>query len=299
MPIQTKTSAPLCPVTDWANLELPNAWPDELNWKRPSSFALLLRKVTGKARARVVLPAGLPNAEHIPKYVLQEFHNLPNGNYSKRIGRGYAHGFDHVMLGSLKKGRQHIAAALQGAEKALDLGCGAGHMGAALHEAGIKQIWGLDPSPYLLQIAAEKYPYLQLIHGVGETIDLPDASMDAISVCFVFHEIPPRYLKQVLSELQRVLKPGGKIAVIEPSKVQWTDSTWALWRQYGWRGVYFKFMAFRVFEPFVEAWHKQDFPALLAEYGFEVEQDESGCPFRFVVAHRQVPIAPTLEKNPS
>lgn len=282
----TKTSLSIDPVADWAKLELPNAWPDELNWTLPSSLGLIVRKLAGKSRERVVLPAGIPNADIIPKYVLQEFHNLPNGNYSKRIGRGYANGFDHAMLGTLKQGRKQVAEALRGAQNVLDLGCGAGHMAAALRSVGVEHIWGLDPSPYLLQIAAEKYPYVKFIHGVGEHIALPDASLDAVSVCFVFHEIPPRYLKQVLAELQRVIKPGGKIAILEPSKEQMNTTAWQLWRKYGWRGVYFKIMAIRVFEPFVDAWHKQDFPALLLAHGFQLAHDHSGCPFRLVVAQR-------------
>jgi hypothetical protein len=51
-----------------------------------------------------------------------------------------------------------------------------------------------------------------------------------------------------------------------------------------WRGLYFKWLANHVYEPFVEAWHKQDLHALLAEYGFKLETDEHGCPLRFVVS---------------
>lgn len=271
---------------DWAAQDLPNAWPDLINWLHPRSLWMVANKVTGRSRGRVVLPPDLPGMERIPKYVLQEFHNLPNGNYSKRICQGYARSFEPMMLGTLSQGRERLAQALKGAEQVLDLGCGSGGSMPVLRAAGIRSVWGIDPSPYLLQLAAKLNPGAQLIHGVGEDIPVPDASMDGVNVCFVFHEIPPQHLRRVLSELQRIVKPGGKLAVLEPSVVQMSASAWQLWRGFGWRGLYFKWLAGHVFEPFVAAWHKQDFQALLREHGFEVLEDDTGCPFRFVLAQR-------------
>ena len=280
------------PPQDWATLELPDAWPDVLPWLRPAAWKLMLGKISGKTRARVVLPPGMPGSERIPRYVLQEFHNLPNGNYSKRICRGYSRGFDHAMLGSLHQGRGQLAAALAGCRRVLDLGCGSGRTMAVLRAAGIPEVIGLDPSPYQLQLAAAANPGAHLIQGVGEDIDLPDASVDGICVCFVFHEIPPTYLRRVLAEMARISQPGATLAVLEPSAVQWQASSSQMLRTHGLRGLYFRLLARRVFEPFVAAWHKQDFPALLREFGFELVEDSSGCPFRFVVARRSAALPP-------
>lgn len=269
---------------DWATVELPDAWPDALNWKNPLTVWGFWRRVLSRQRGPVLLPAGLPGAQSIPKYVLQEFHNLPNGNYSKGVSRGYSWGFDLAMLGCMKAGRQRLAQSLCGAERALDIGCGAGHMAAALQSAGIPEVWGLDPSPYLLQRAARRYPGIPWQQGVAESSGLPGASFDAISACFVFHEIPPRYLPQVLAELRRILRPGGRLALLEPSAVQVSTPVFRLWRRFGWRGLYFKWLASHAFEPFVAAWHAQNVPALLAAQGFTVLKDETGCPFRFVLA---------------
>lgn len=274
---------------DWAAQDLPNAWPDLINWLHPRSLWMVATKVTGRSRGRVVLPPDLPGMERIPKYVLQEFHNLPNGNYSKRICQGYARSFEPMMLGTLRQGRERLARALEGARHVLDLGCGSGGSMPVLRAAGASSIWGIDPSPYLLQLAAQLDPEARLIHGVGEDIPLPDASLDGVNVCFVFHEIPPQHLRRVLSELQRIVKPGGRLAVLEPSVMQMSASAWQLWRGFGWRGLYFKWLARHVFEPFVAAWHKQDFKALLRAHGFEVLEDDTGCPFRFVLAQRVRP----------
>lgn len=271
---------------DWAAVELPDAWPDRLDWKHPLTGLRLMRQALGHSRARVQLPDGLPGADGIAKYILQEFHNLPNGNYSKRISAGYARGFDRVMIGSMAHGRARIVQALAGARQVVDLGCGGGHTAAALKAGGISDVTGIDPSPYLLQFAAKTYPGVRWRQGLAERTGLPDASVDGVAMCFLLHEVPPRYLLQVLAEVRRILRPGGRLAVLEPSPEQWRLSVWQVLRRYGWRGLYFKWLSQRAFEPFLEPWHKQDFGTRLAEHGFRVESDDSGCPFRFVLAVR-------------
>lgn len=273
-------------VEDWSRVALPCAWPDTTPWWRPVMAWRLLRKFVGGQRERVRLPERLPGAERLPRYLLLEFHNLPNGNYSHRITRGYARGFDHAMLGSLRHGRRRVAEALRGANCALDLGSGAGHLAAAMRAAGLHDVWALEPSPYLLRLAAQRHPGVRFVHGCGEDSDLPDAQFDAVGISFVLHEIPPSYLRQLCAELRRITRPGARIAILEPSPLQWRQSAWSLWRSHGWRGVYFRLMALRVYEPFADAWHKLDFAALLAEHGFIVTRDEIGCPFRFIVAER-------------
>ncbi|WP_437882978.1 class I SAM-dependent methyltransferase [Pseudomonas sp. LRF_L74] len=271
---------------DWASIELPDAWADQMDWKHLPSLGRVWRTLSGRNHQRVQLPAGVPGADWLPKYVLQEFHNLPNGNYSKCFSRGYAQGFDKVMLGTLTGGRKRVADALRGAASALDLGCGAGRQAQALKDAGIGEVWGLDPSPYLLQHAARSHQGIQWVQGLAERTRLADGQFDAIAVCFVFHEIPPMYLRKALQELARITRPGARLAVLEPSPLQWARGYAWLWRHYGWRGAYFRALAKRAYEPFAEAWHRQDFAALLAEVGFELIEDETGCPFRFFLAQR-------------
>lgn len=271
---------------EWANVSLPDAWPDRVQWWHPRQWPRLWRKVSGAQRERVRLPEHLPGAEKLPRYLLLEFHNLPNGNYSRRICRGYARGFDTAMLGTLVEGRKRIAETLRGARRALDLGSGAGHLAHAMRDAGLREVWGLEPSPYLLNIAAQANPEVTWKHGVGEDSGLPDAHFDAVGICFVLHEIPPAYLRKLVAELQRITVPGARLAVLEPSPLQWRRGMWAMWRSHGWRGAYFRLLALRVFEPFADAWHKLDFATLLAQHGFELETDETGCPFRFIVARR-------------
>ena len=273
-------------AVDWSAVALPDAWPDALPLSNPLVLARLFWRAR-RRRGRVELPESLPGAKRIPSYALLEFHGLPNGNYSKRITRGYARSFDASMLGTLKTARRELARELAPrARRALDLGCGGGHMLRALRDAGAGEVWGVDPSPYLLQLAAEAAPEAHLLHGVAESLDLPDASVDAVSVCFVLHELPARAAEAALREVCRVLAPGGRLGLIEPSPVQWQWSRTRLLRRYGWRGLYFRWLARTVHEPFLKGWHDRDPVNWLESAGFRIDRHQLGCPLRVLLATR-------------
>ena len=269
------------PVPDWANMPLPKSWVDRLDFRKLSSW----RKMFGR-RVPVQLPSELLGRECIPAYALQEFHNLPNGNYSNRLTRGYIKGFDVSMLGRVQPVRQWMAEQLVGAGGAiLDVGTGGGKTAATLAQAGKYDVWGLDPSPYLLKHAATEYPAVKFVQGIAEDLPFPDKRFDAITVCFVFHEIPPKYIAQALQAFSRVLKPGAKVCIAEPSAEQFQPFQWRQWRAWqglfslkGWLTVYFRLLARHVHEPFVPAWHNLDKQACFEKAGFKVLEERLGMP---------------------
>jgi SAM-dependent methyltransferase len=273
------------PAPDWRTIELPDAWPDQVSLRRPRVVWRWLRCLFG-ARQRVELPAGMPGREGVPAYALQAFHNLPNGNFSRRGTRGYIVGFDRAMLGCMAPARRRLAAYLTGARAALDVGTGGGRTAAALSASGIPEVWGIDPSPYMLKHAAREHPGVRFAQGIAEKTGFPDGRFDAIAVCFVLHEIPGRYLRRCLAELHRVLAPGGRIAICEPSGAQLEGGFWRQLRRHGLRRAYFNLVARFVYEPFVRAWHRLDMQARLGAAGFEVTADEQDPPVRFLLARK-------------
>jgi len=262
----------------WAECELPDAWPDQIAVGRPRILWRLLKALFGRKRPLVELPEGLPGADGIPKYVLQEFHGLPNGNYSKRVTAGYSRWFDRAMLGVMTTRRQRVADALKSCGSVLDIGTGGGQLAGLIKSEGVEDVWGLDPSPYLLQHAHRAFPDVHFVQGVAEDMSFSDNRFDGISACFLFHELPPKFAARALQECRRVLRPGGKLYIVEPGAEQSLGRTWDLIKRYGWRGLYFRLLARRVHEPFVPSFHRRDKVALLAEHGFELEVHASDFP---------------------
>jgi ubiquinone/menaquinone biosynthesis C-methylase UbiE len=273
-------------AVDWGTVTLPDAWPDQLDLRRPRHLATYARSWI-RARRKVELPPDLPGAAELPAYLRQEFHHLPNGVYSKRHADAYARWFDRLMLGRTVRARAEIATALASAGSALDVGCGSGALAGAMQAAGIPDVWGIDPSPYLLQLAACRHPRVRFVQGLAERTGFPEARFDGVGACFVFHELPPRAADAALAELRRILVPGGRLVIAEPSPVQFHVRDWpALARRAGRRGLYFAMMAKWMYEPFVAGWHRRDVAAWLGSHGFRLLGDERGMPIRLVSAVR-------------
>lgn len=272
-------------VPDWTSVQLPDSWVDQLKLQHPWNLLKLLRRILSK-RQRVQLPDGMPGRDILPKYLLQEFHHLPNGNYSKQFTHGYVTGFDRMMLGTMRLVRGHLARRMEDCFSVLDVGTAGGHMAAALSAEGIEDVWGLDPSPYLLQHAARRLPQVKFIQGMAEQIPFSDARFDGVAACFVLHEMPPKKILAALREFARVIKPGGLLAICEPSSEQINTTAWHLSRKHGWRGAYFGWLARFVHEPFLRAWHCINLPGELAAAGFTCVATEERFPSRIVLARR-------------
>jgi ubiquinone/menaquinone biosynthesis C-methylase UbiE len=54
-----------------------------------------------------------------------------------------------------------------------------------------------------------------LLVGNAESIPRPDASFDVVTSIFMFHELAPEVRRTILSECARVLKPGGRLVLVE------------------------------------------------------------------------------------
>jgi ubiquinone/menaquinone biosynthesis C-methylase UbiE len=273
---------------DWAAADLPDAWPDRLRFRDLAVVWHGLSRLWSQKKRPVALPADLPGRDRLPGYLLQEFHHLPNGNFSKTITQSYAFGFDRVMLGTLVAARRAMAHRLASAGRVLDVGTGSGLVAAALREVGVPDVWAIEPSPYLLQHAARENPGLRCVQGVVEDTRLPSHHFAGATACFVFHEIPTERADLALRELHRILKPGARLVLVEPSPQQLRLSSFALWRRYGWRGLYFRLLARRVYEPYLDGWHSRDHRAWFAAHGFDLEEDADRMPWRMLVARTRV-----------
>ena len=105
----------------------------------------------------------------------------------------------------------------------LDVACGTGDLSLALAEGGHAEVVGVDFCRPMLEIAASKtnkrrgdVPFFE-----GDALALPfrDSSFDGTTIAFGLRNLAS--VEDGLKELLRVLKPGGKVAVLEFSKPRW------------------------------------------------------------------------------
>jgi len=85
-----------------------------------------------------------------------------------------------------------------------------------------KKITGIDISDGMLDFGRKKIANLglnetiELVNGDSETINFADNTFDAVTVAFGVRNF--QHLEKGLAEIKRVLKPGGKLVVLEFSK---------------------------------------------------------------------------------
>lgn len=98
----------------------------------------------------------------------------------------------------------------------LDYGCGYGRTCEILNSAGYKNLAGIDSSLEMIRRGNITYPHLTLLQNHGTTLQYPDDNFEAIVLCAVLTCIPDqKEMKDVLSEIERVLKPGGILHMAE------------------------------------------------------------------------------------
>src|SRR5262245_23608994 len=105
----------------------------------------------------------------------------------------------------------------------LDVGCGTGRF-----IDFVKQTWprlpclGVDLSEAYVAEAKrhlKRWCWLNLVVANGEAIPVSDESQDAVTCVFLFHELPPHVRRKIFGEFGRVLKPGGRLVIIDSLQI--------------------------------------------------------------------------------
>lgn len=101
----------------------------------------------------------------------------------------------------------------------LDVACGTGDFAIALAKAGVERVTGVDISQGMLDVGIDKVETLGLnieMHVDDcEHLSIADDTFDAVSVAFGVRNF--EHLQQGLNEMQRVLRPGGLVCIVELS----------------------------------------------------------------------------------
>lgn len=132
-----------------------------------------------------------------------------------------------LSLGLDKRWRRRVIKELGLAPNAriLDVATGTGDLAVELARAAPQgHVIGLDPSTQMLSVADQKMAKLglservSLIEGDAQQLPQVNGEIDAATIAFGIRNVPDR--AQGLRELARVVRPGGRIAVLELSEPQ-------------------------------------------------------------------------------
>ena len=104
-------------------------------------------------------------------------------------------------------------------QRVLDVGCGTGYFGGLLAEAVGQSglVLGIDASAEMIAYATRRRggPNCQFQVGTAESLDLPADQFDVVVSSLFMHHLPADLQPTALSEMRRVLKPGGTLLIAE------------------------------------------------------------------------------------
>jgi len=171
------------------------------------------------------MPANATTTDPAQPGVLRVFNSKEETKkYYDRIAKIYDLMADHSEAPPRQAGLALLA--VKPGEKVLEVGFGTGHcladLAKAVGENG--KVYGIDISPGMRDQAEEKLKQAGLAQRVeltvGDGIHLPyaDGMFDALFMTFTLELFDTPEIPHYLAECRRVLKPGGRIAVVGMSK---------------------------------------------------------------------------------
>ncbi|GMT41331.1 MAG: hypothetical protein IEMM0001_2066 [bacterium] len=124
------------------------------------------------------------------------------------ISRGYEQHFSGLTTQSVTAVLD--AAAVKSDSRVLDVCCGPGMLTAAALARGAQTV-GIDFSAEVVKIASSNVPDAAIHKGDAQSLPFADTSFDAVVCGFGIIHVPDP--QKALSEMYRVLKPDGRVAV--------------------------------------------------------------------------------------
>lgn len=152
---------------------------------------------------------------------------------------------DHIVPRIIKIGCANSAVAERRAQvvpratgRVFEIGCGGGLNQQFYDREKVTSFSGIDPSGKLLEYAREQARQkgwkADIRHGFGEDIPFENESFDTVVCTYTLCSVNDS--TQVLKELRRILKPGGKLLYLEhgrapETKVQrWQERIEPTWK---------------------------------------------------------------------
>jgi len=226
--------------------------------------------------------------DHLPPYYRQNFHFQSDGWLSAESAALYDTQVEVLFTGSADAMRRqglvpiadHVAGRNTRRMRLLDIGCGTGRFLAFAHATwpGMRLL-GLDLSaPYLAHARRRiaETSRLRFVEGAGEALPFADASLDLVTSVFLLHELPAKVRAAVAAEMARVLKPDGRVVIV--------DSLQAADRP-EWAGLLELFPHY-FHEPYYAEYASSDLAGLFARAGLKLVETRLAFLSRVMVLER-------------
>ena len=213
----------------------------------------------------------------VPDYTRHEIHIQPDGYVGDAFaGHVYHYGtnsFYISVLGHNEQDQIHkdVAGRLPvpadgKVKRILDMGCGVGQMAAALKERfPDAEVWGLDVGGPMVRYAHMRANDIgngaNFRQALAEETGFPDGYFDLVTSYIIHHEIPGEKTKEIITEANRILRPGGvytPLDFVTGGLEGRASQLHARWFDHRWNN-----------EVWSLSYHATDFTGEIAKRGFE------------------------------
>lgn len=111
--------------------------------------------------------------------------------------------------------------------RVLDVATGTGDQAFAFAEKAAEVV-GLDLSEAMIAIAHRKNQHanVSLLQGDAAALPFPDGSFDVACISFALHEMPRSVRERALGEMKRVVRPAGRIVIVDWGLPSRTSTRW-------------------------------------------------------------------------
>jgi ubiquinone/menaquinone biosynthesis C-methylase UbiE len=220
------------------SLPLPATWQrfmrshQEMMWRRTrGSFAPFIADLEAAMNEAETLGPGklIYDPEfHVPDYARREIHLQPGGYTDDPLGGIVFHYGTKVFYAGMNDQDELHAEIVDSltppedgkVDRILDLACSIGQATMVLKDRyPDAEVTGFDVALPLLRYAhwqaVERGIDVNFMQGLSEDTKLDGDSFDMVLAYILFHEIPLDVIKQTVTEMFRILRPGGTFCIYE------------------------------------------------------------------------------------